>query len=50
MKIAMPSAIGVEMTSARTDEYSVPQMSGRAPNSAATGSQRSVCQNCQPNF
>ena len=50
MKIAMPSAIGVEITKARTEEYSVPQISGRAPNSAATGSQTSVCQNCQPNF
>jgi len=50
MKIAIPSAIGVEMMSARIAEYSVPQMSGRAPNSAATGSQISVCQNCQPNF
>ena len=49
MKMAMPSAIGVEMISARTDEYSVPQMNGRAPNCPATGSQVSVCQNCQPN-
>ena len=32
MKIAMPSAIGVEISSARIDEYSVPQMKGRAPN------------------
>lgn len=48
--MAIPSATGVEITRARTDEYSVPQMSGRAPNSAATGSQISVCQNCQPNF
>ena len=32
--MAMPSAIGVEIRSARTDEYSVPQMNGRAPNSA----------------
>ena len=33
MKMAMPSAIGVEISSARIDEYSVPQMNGRAPNS-----------------
>ena len=36
-KMAMPSAIGVEMISARTDEYSVPQMNGRAPNSPSDG-------------
>ena len=46
----MPSAIGVEIINASTDEYSVPQMNGRAPNSPATGSQTSVCQNCQPKW
>ena len=45
----MPSAIGVESRSARTDEYSVPQMNGRAPNWTATGSHVSVSQNCHPN-
>src|SRR4026207_1959556 len=48
--MAMPSAIGPAMRSARTDEYSVPQMNGRAPNSPETGSQISVCQNWKPNF
>ena len=41
--------MGVESRSARTDEYSVPQMNGRAPNSTATGSHVSVSQNCHPN-
>src|SRR5579872_2985081 len=46
----MPSATGVAMSRASTDEYSVPQMNGRAPNWPATGSQVSVRQNCQPNW
>src|SRR4029077_6826663 len=50
MKIAMPSAIGVAISSASTEEYSVPQMNGSAPNSPATGSQISVRQNFSPNF
>ena len=50
MKIAMPSAIGVAISSASTDEYSVPQMNGSAPNSPATGSQISVRQKLSPNF
>ncbi len=41
--------MGVDSMSARTDEYSVPQMNGRAPNSPATGSHVSVIQKCQPN-
>ena len=44
-KIAMPSAIGVANARARTEEYSVPQMNGRAPNSPDTGSQTSLIQN-----
>ena len=36
--------------SARTDEYSVPQMNGSAPNSPAIGSQVSVRQKSSPNF
>src|SRR5262245_44028692 len=31
MNTAIPSAMGVAITSARTDEYSVPQMNGSAP-------------------
>src|SRR4051794_41402241 len=50
MKIAMPSAIGVAISSARTDEYSVPQIKGNAPNSPDTGSQISVRQKFSPNF
>ena len=50
MKTAMPSAIGVAMSSASTDEYSVPQMNGSAPNSPDTGSQISVRQKSKPNF
>jgi len=46
----MPSATGAAMTSARIDEYSVPQMNGRAPNSPATGSQVSVLQKLRPNL
>ena len=45
----MPMAMGAARTSASTDEYNVPQMNGRAPNSPETGSQTSVCQNFQPN-
>ena len=44
------NAIGPAMINASTDEYNVPQMNGRAPNSPAIGSHVSVCQNCQPNF
>src|SRR5687768_6050080 len=47
--MAIPSATGVEIASASTEEYSVPQMKGRAPNWPATGSQTSVTQNCPPN-
>src|SRR5438309_1350853 len=50
MNTAMPSAIGVAIASARTDEYSVPQMNGSAPNSPDTGSQISVRQKLRPNF
>src|SRR5947207_9644527 len=50
MNTAMPSAIGVAMSSASTDEYSVPQMNGSAPNSPATGSQISVSQKLRPNL
>jgi hypothetical protein len=49
MKTAIPSAIGVAMTSARIDEYSVPQINGSAPNSPAIGSQVLVRQNRRPN-
>ena len=49
MNTAMPSAIGVTMSSARTEEYSVPQMNGSAPNSPATGSHISVRQKASPN-
>ena len=47
---AMPTAIGVASTSASTDEYSVPQMKGRAPKSPDTGSQVWVRQKLKPNF
>src|SRR6478672_6681195 len=47
---AMPSATGAPSSSASTDEYSVPQMNGSAPNSPATGSQFVVRQNAKPNF
>ncbi len=50
MKTAMPSATGVAITSARIDEYIVPQMKGSAPNSPDTGSQISVRQKLNPNF
>ena len=50
MNTAMPRAIGVEIASARMDEYSVPQMNGRAPNWPATGSQVCVVQKLRPNF
>jgi len=50
MNTAMPSAIGVAISSATIDEYSVPQMNGSAPNSPATGSQISVRQKDRPNF
>ncbi len=46
----MPSAIGVANARASTEEYSVPQMKGRAPNSPDTGSQTSLIQNDSPNF
>jgi hypothetical protein len=46
----MPRATGVERSSARIEEYSVPQMNGRAPNSPATGSQVAVFQKRSPNF
>ena len=49
-KMAMPSATGAASSSASTDEYSVPQMNGRAPKSPDTGSQVSVVQNARPNF
>src|SRR5262249_7546529 len=49
MNTAMPSAIGVAMSSATTDEYSVPQMNGSAPNRLATGSHVVVHQNANPN-
>ena len=38
------------ISSASTEEYSVPQMNGSAPNSPATGSQISVRQKLSPNF
>src|SRR5690242_15948774 len=38
VKTAIPTATGVAITSARIEEYSVPQMKGRAPNSPETGS------------
>ena len=44
MNTAMPSAMGAAISSARIDEYSVPQMNGSAPNSPDTGSQISVRQ------
>jgi hypothetical protein len=50
MKMAIPSEIGVAMRSASTEEYNVPQMNGRAPNSPDTGSQVSVRQKSSPNF
>jgi hypothetical protein len=40
----------VAISSASTDEYSVPQMNGSAPNSPATGSQFVVRQKLRPNF
>src|SRR5262252_3230560 len=45
---AMPTAMGVAISSARIDEYSVPQMNGSAPNRAATGSQTAVHQKPNP--
>ncbi len=45
----MPREIGAAMSRASNDEYSVPQMNGRAPKSCATGSQMSVTQNPSPN-
>jgi len=50
MKTAMPIAMGAAMQSANTDEYSVPQMKGSAPNSPDTGSQVDVVQKPNPNF
>jgi len=50
MKMAIPSAIGVEISSARIDEYRVPHRNGSAPKSPDTGSQLSVRQNANPNF
>src|ERR1051325_10166034 len=50
MKMAMPSAIGVARSSARSEEYSVPQMNGSAPNSPATGSHVFRVQKLRPNF
>src|SRR3954464_7173972 len=47
--VAMPSEMGAAMSSARIDEYNVPQMNGLAPNSPETGSQISVIQNLKPN-
>ena len=38
------------ISSARIDEYSVPQMKGSAPNSPATGSHVLVRQKSKPNF
>ena len=46
----MPIATGPAMSSARTDEYSVPQMNGSAPNSPCTGSHVCVRQKSKPNF
>ena len=46
----MAVPIGVAISSASTDEYSVPQMNGSAPNSPDTGSQMSVRQKLRPNF
>src|SRR5215208_2624368 len=50
MNTAMPRATGAPISSASTDEYSVPQMNGSAPNSPATGSQLLVRQKLKPNF
>ena len=50
MKTAIPSAIGVETSNARNDEYNVPQMNGSAPNSPDTGSHVLCVQNEKPNF
>src|SRR5262249_8426133 len=43
-------AIGVEITRANAEEYSVPQMKGRAPKSPATGSQVVPFQKLNPNL
>src|SRR6266849_6802198 len=48
--MAMPSAMGVERNKASSDEYSVPQMHGRAPNSPDTGFHTRPVQNLNPNF
>src|SRR5690348_5162522 len=40
--------MGVAISRASSDEYSVPQMKGRAPNSPDTGSHVSVIQNLNP--
>ena len=48
--MAIPSEIGDASSRASTDEYSVPQMNGRAPNSPETGSQMSLIQNPSPNL
>ena len=50
MKTAMPNATGVARTSARIEEYSVPQMKGNAPNWPATGSHVWVRQKSSPNL
>ncbi len=47
--VATPSETGAAIRRASSDEYSVPQMNGRAPNSPETGSQVSVTQNLNPN-
>lgn len=46
---AMPIATGVEIASARIDEYNVPQMNGKAPKSPCTGSHALLVQNENPN-
>jgi hypothetical protein len=49
-KIATPRLSGRAITSANTDETSVPKMKGNAPYSSFTGSQVVVVKKFQPNF
>src|SRR5512140_2318642 len=49
-KTATPSPSGNAMTSASSDENSVPKIKGSAPNSSCTGSQTVLVINPHPNF
>ena len=48
--MATPSESGTAITSATSDETSVPKMSGKAPNCSATGSHTLVVTKSRPNF